>query len=76
MALVDVPAPLGPESVDDACSADADHLRPQSVAVEVAPPFSLKRLLAAPRLELLSITPEIALLSRSSVFQHRDRADP
>ena len=49
----------------------------------MAPAFSLKRLLAALRLELLpitpaitpAITPEIALLSRSSVFHHRDRAD-
>jgi len=45
----------------------------------VAPAFSLKRLLAALRLEVLpitpEITPEIALLSRSSVFQHRNRAD-
>ena len=45
----------------------------------MAPAFSLKRLLAALRLEVLpitpEITPEIALLSRSSVFQHRNRAD-
>jgi PIN domain nuclease of toxin-antitoxin system len=75
VALVDEPAPLGPESVDDGCSADADRLRPQSVAVEVAPAFSLKRLLAALRLELLPITPEIALLSRSALFQHVDPAD-
>ena len=61
--------------MDDTCSADADRLRPPNVAVEVAPAFSLKRLLAALRLELLPITPEIALLSRSSVFQHRDPAD-
>jgi PIN domain nuclease of toxin-antitoxin system len=42
---------------------------------EVAPAFYLKQLLAALRLEVLPITPEIALLSRSSLFQHGDRAD-
>jgi PIN domain nuclease of toxin-antitoxin system len=41
----------------------------------VAPAFSLKRLLAALRLQLLPITPEIALLSRSALFQHVDPAD-
>jgi PIN domain nuclease of toxin-antitoxin system len=42
---------------------------------EVAPAFYLKQLLAALRLEVLPITPEIALLSRSSRFQHGDPAD-
>lgn len=43
--------------------------------VDVAPAFYLKQLLAALRLEVLPITPEIALLSRSSLFQHGDPAD-
>jgi len=42
---------------------------------EVAPAFYLKQLLAALRLEVLPITPEITLLSRSALFQHGDPAD-
>jgi len=41
----------------------------------VAPAFYLKQLLAALRLEVLPITPEIALLSRSALFLHSDPAD-
>ena len=37
--------------------------------------FYLTQLLAAMRLQVLPITPEIALLSRSPVFQHGDPAD-
>ena len=42
---------------------------------EVSPGFYLQQLLAALRLQVLPITPEIALLSRSSLFQHGDPAD-
>ena len=42
---------------------------------EVDPAFYVKQLLAALRLVVLPITPEIALLSRSSLFQHGDPAD-
>ena len=42
---------------------------------EVDPAFYFKQLLAALRLAVLPITPEIALLSRSSLFQHGDPAD-
>jgi len=42
---------------------------------EVAPAHHLKQLLAALRLAVLPITPEIALLSRSALFQHGDPAD-
>ena len=42
---------------------------------EVTPGFYLKQLLAALRLQVLPITPEIALLSRSSLFLHGDPAD-
>lgn len=37
--------------------------------------FYLKQLLAALRMQVLPITTEIALLSRSSLFQHGDPAD-
>lgn len=37
--------------------------------------FYMKQLLAALRLQVLPITSEIALLSRSSLFQHGDPAD-
>ena len=37
--------------------------------------FYLKQLLAALRLQVLPITPEIALLSRSDLFLHGDPAD-
>ena len=37
--------------------------------------FNLKQLLAALRLQVLPITPEIALLSRSDLFLHGDPAD-
>jgi len=42
---------------------------------EVDPALYFKQLLAALRLAVLPITPEIALLSRSSLFQHGDPAD-
>ena len=42
---------------------------------DVAADFYLKQLLAALRLQILSITPEIALLSRSDLFLHGDPAD-
>jgi PIN domain nuclease of toxin-antitoxin system len=42
---------------------------------DVAVCHYLKQLLAALRLEVLPITPEIALLSRSPLFQHGDPAD-
>ena len=46
-----------------------------TIAPEVDPAFYFKQLLAALRLAVLPITPEIALLSRSSLFQHGDPAD-
>jgi PIN domain nuclease of toxin-antitoxin system len=42
---------------------------------DVSAGFYLKQLLAALRLQVLPITTEIALLSRSSLFQHGDPAD-
>ena len=42
---------------------------------DVAADFYLKQLLAALRLQILPITPEIALLSRSDLFLHGDPAD-
>jgi PIN domain nuclease of toxin-antitoxin system len=42
---------------------------------DVAAAFYLKQLLAALRLQVLPITPEIALLSRSDLFLHGDPAD-
>ena len=42
---------------------------------DVSADFYLKQLLAALRLQVLPITPEIALLSRSDRFQHGDPAD-
>ena len=42
---------------------------------DVTAGFYLKQLLAALRLQVLPITTEIALLSRSSLFQHGDHAD-
>lgn len=42
---------------------------------DVSAGFYLKQLLAALRLQVLPITPEIALLSRSTLFQHGDPAD-
>ena len=42
---------------------------------DVTAGFYLKQLLAALRLQVLPITTEIALLSRSSLFQHGDSAD-
>jgi PIN domain nuclease of toxin-antitoxin system len=42
---------------------------------DVTPGFYLKQLLAALRLQVLPITPEIALLSRSTLFQYGDPAD-
>ena len=42
---------------------------------DVSAGFYLKQLLAALRLQVLPITPEIALLSRSTLFQHADPAD-
>ena len=42
---------------------------------EVDPAFYTKQLLAALRLAAVPITPEIALLSRSSLFEHDDPAD-
>lgn len=42
---------------------------------EVAPVCYLMQLLAALRLEVLPITPEIALPSRSALFLHSDPAD-
>ena len=42
---------------------------------DVSADFYVRQLLAALRLEVLPITPEIALLSRSDLFQHRDPAD-
>ena len=42
---------------------------------DVTAGFYLKQLLAALRLQVLPITTEIALLSRSSLFQHGDPAD-
>jgi len=42
---------------------------------DVAPSHYLSQLLAALRLEVLPITAEIALLSRSPLFQHGDPAD-
>jgi PIN domain nuclease of toxin-antitoxin system len=41
----------------------------------VAPALYVQRLLEALRLEVLPITVEIALLSRSALFQHGDPAD-
>ena len=37
--------------------------------------FYVRQLLAALRLQVLLITPEIALLSRSDLFEHGDPAD-
>ncbi|MBM5800499.1 MAG: type II toxin-antitoxin system VapC family toxin [Cyanobacteria bacterium K_DeepCast_35m_m2_023] len=42
---------------------------------DVSADFYLKQLLSALRLQVLPITPEIALLSRSDRFQHGDPAD-
>jgi PIN domain nuclease of toxin-antitoxin system len=42
---------------------------------DVTAGFYMKQLLAALRLQVLPITTEIALLSRSSLFQHGDPAD-
>ena len=42
---------------------------------DVTADFYLKQLLAALRLQILPITPEIALLSRSGLFVHGDPAD-
>ena len=42
---------------------------------DVSADFYVRQLLSALRLEVLPITPEIALLSRSDLFQHRDPAD-
>jgi PIN domain nuclease of toxin-antitoxin system len=42
---------------------------------DVAADFYMKQLLAALRLQVLPITAEIALLSRSDLFQHGDPAD-
>ena len=42
---------------------------------DVAADFYLKQLLAALRLKVLSITPDIALLSRSPLFLYGDPAD-
>jgi PIN domain nuclease of toxin-antitoxin system len=42
---------------------------------DVTADFYLKQLLAALRLQILPITPEIALLSRSDLFLHGDPAD-
>ena len=42
---------------------------------DVSAGFYLQQLLAALRLQVLPITPEIALLSRSTLFQHGDPAD-
>ena len=42
---------------------------------DVTAAFYLKQLLAALRLQVLPITPEIALLSRSDLFLHGDPAD-
>ncbi len=42
---------------------------------DVSPDLYLKQLLAALRLKVLPITPEIALLSRSDRFRHGDPAD-
>ena len=42
---------------------------------DVTADFYLKQLLAALRLQILPITPEIALLSRSDLFVHGDPAD-
>ncbi|MEB3306611.1 MAG: type II toxin-antitoxin system VapC family toxin [Cyanobacteriota bacterium] len=42
---------------------------------DVMPGLYLKQLLAALRLEVLPITPETALLSRSELFLHSDPAD-
>ena len=42
---------------------------------DVSPDLYLKQLLAALRLQVLPITPEIALLSRSDRFLHGDPAD-
>lgn len=42
---------------------------------DVSASLDLKQLLAALRLQMLTITPEIALLSRSDRFLHGDTAD-
>ena len=42
---------------------------------DISAGFYLTQLLAALRLQVQPITPEIALLSRSTVFQHGDPAD-
>ena len=42
---------------------------------DVTADFYLKQLLAALRLQILPITPDIALLSRSGLFVHGDPAD-
>lgn len=42
---------------------------------DVSADFYMKQLLAALRLQVLFITAEIALLSRSDLFQHGDPAD-
>ncbi|MFM8603932.1 MAG: type II toxin-antitoxin system VapC family toxin [Cyanobium sp.] len=42
---------------------------------EVGAGLYMRQLLAALRLQVLPITPEIALLSRSNLFQHGDPAD-
>ena len=42
---------------------------------DISPIIYLKQLLAALRLQMLPITPEIALLSRSDQFLHGDPAD-
>ena len=42
---------------------------------DISPDLYLKQLLAALRLQVLPITPEIALLSRSDRFLHGDPAD-
>ncbi len=42
---------------------------------DIAPDLYVKQLLAALRLQVLPITPEIALLSRSDRFLHGDPAD-
>lgn len=47
----------------------------QQLLSDVAPGFYLRHLLAALRLRVVPITPEIALLSRSPLFLHGDPAD-
>ncbi len=42
---------------------------------DISAGYYLKQVLAALRLQVLPITPEIALLSRSDLFQHGDPAD-